>query len=634
MIDYILFGEFDINEGNVIKIEYPNKTGINEMVLASYLIPEGTHNIMNDSFCFIINRKTPNSEEILVKNLQTQMDKLNLHLIKYLDLSGIEEYSTKIKNHTFKLKEIYNYNAFAEDWESLKVAKNLSKSNQVNLIISQDTKEKFYNLVVYTKDQLNKDEILFTIPIHNDIQFRRLRSNFASFYTLNSQAIGFEFEMDQDLALIEKLFEGENVEIMTNRTDDIISHQVFSDVNTIINSEKEIYFLCFLETKLDKATKRGAILKSIAIGTTKLINLNSFKPLAKFLLEESFKIHTFNIREDEKMSLLKKSIETGYKIFNSIPPMYFGTSINHYERAIHSYLAANDYFYLKNEKNFEIELGGGKISIDLAIQDYEEKIFPSSIIELIKTFKENTMIIYDAILSDKKILFVGDNYTSCERLAIFVFSTMAMVTPLSVGIIKRIHPYKNLYDMEFLKSSNCIYAVTNPIFKSKNDAWDVMCEVDSGKISVSENYKKYLSTINRDTDHFFIKELLFKIKNEFISEYEVGKYFKSYTFHLLKITGDKYFIDDDELTNEVNKQYKRKIKLQNSMIWKIHSEFDKFKELINFNGRSLKLVERHLDNLYYRKNIDKEELILIYSDIDKFLNGGEFYANLVKFNLI
>ena len=62
MIDYIVYGEFDINEGNVIKVEYPQKTGISEMVLSSYLIPEGTHNIMNDCFCFIINRKMNNEE--------------------------------------------------------------------------------------------------------------------------------------------------------------------------------------------------------------------------------------------------------------------------------------------------------------------------------------------------------------------------------------------------------------------------------------------------------------------------------------------------------------------------------------------------------------------------------------------
>ncbi len=185
--------------------------------------------------------------------------------------------------------------------------------------------------------------------------------------------------------------------------------------------------------------------------------------------------------------------------------------------------------------------------------------------------------------------------------------------------------------MDFLKSKNCIYAVTNPIFKNKTDAWDIMCEVDTGKIHVNEAYRKYLNAINRETDLVFIKELLFKIKNEFISEYEICRYFKMYTIHLLKITGDNYFSDEDELTNEINKQYKRKMKLQTSTIWRLDTEYDKFRLLISSNGRSWKLIRGHLDNLYYRKNIDKEELVLIYSDIEKFLHN-ELYIYMVIFN--
>ena len=49
MIDYIIYSEFDINAGSVVKIEYPKKTGIQEMTLSSYMIPEGIHNIMNDT---------------------------------------------------------------------------------------------------------------------------------------------------------------------------------------------------------------------------------------------------------------------------------------------------------------------------------------------------------------------------------------------------------------------------------------------------------------------------------------------------------------------------------------------------------------------------------------------------------
>ena len=51
-------------------------------------------------------------------------------------------------------------------------------------------------------------------------------------------------------------------------------------------------------------------------------------------------------------------------------------------------------------------------------------------------------------------------------------------------------------------------------------------------------------------------------------------------------------------------------------------------DIIGHNGKSLKLINHHINSLYYRKNIDKEELILIYRDILRFL-GNETCVNIV-----
>lgn len=648
MIDYIIYGEFDINEGNVIKVEYPQKLGINETILSSYLIPEGTHNIMNDCFCFVLNKKT-NSEDILIESMKKQVDKFNLGYIKYIDLGSFPYYNSFVKDKVFKIKEIYNYNSFTVKWESMNMSENFmkNKTDCISFKINKDPKESFFNMIIF-----QESEIFFSIPIHNDIQFKKLSETFASIYTLNSQAIGFEFVSEEEIATLEKLFDNENVEITNNKSDDIQTTNEAIDLYSFFNQEKELYFICCLETKLDKNTKRGAILKSVAIGTYKLVNLYNFKPLLKFLLEEIFKICTFNIKNEEKINLITKTIDLLYKSVNSIASSKFGLDINPYEGYLNYHLLNSTYFSLpchmkKSNKDtnklqdtnlpnldpnpFEIEIGVQKLNLEIKVANYREKIFPGNLIELIKTFKDNTMIIYDAILSDKKILFIGDASTSCETLCNFIFSTVSMVSPPCFGILKRIHPYKNLYDMEFLKSNNCIYGVTNPIFKIKTDAWDIMCEIDTGKITINENYKKYLNAINRESDQFFIKELIYKIKHENLSECEVERYFKNYTNHLFKITGELYFSDDDDLTTEINKQYKRKLKLQNSTFWKIECQMEKIRQFIQVNGKSLNLIQRHVDNLYYRKNIEREECLLIFSDIEKFISGGDLYIKIVNY---
>jgi hypothetical protein len=238
------------------------------------------------------------------------------------------------------------------------------------------------------------------------------------------------------------------------------------------------------------------------------------------------------------------------------------------------------------------------------------------------------MTIYDGILNDQKIIFVGGPTTSCSKLSRLVFSTLNMVGPLAFGFIKRLHPYKNLYDLEFLKSNNCIYAVTNPIFKSKSQDWDILCEVETGKIAISPKYERKSNQINKESDKMFISELLYKIEHDHLSEFEVEQYFNLYTSHIIKIVNNEYFNEDESLNNEINKQSRRKVNLNESEICKIENEYENLRNSITFNGTSFASIKAHINSLTTRKNIEKEELTIIYNDIENFVSGGDFYCTL------
>jgi hypothetical protein len=238
------------------------------------------------------------------------------------------------------------------------------------------------------------------------------------------------------------------------------------------------------------------------------------------------------------------------------------------------------------------------------------------------------MTIYDGILNDQKIIFLGGTSTSCKQLSSLIFGCLSMVGPLSFGLIKRLHPYRNLYDLNFLNINNCIYGVTNPIFKSKTKYWDILCEVETGKIAISEKYNEISSNINKESDLLFIKELIYKINNENLTEFEVEQYFTYYTLHLFKISKEQYFAEDELINNEINRQWKRKIKMNNANICKIENEYEKFRSLISYNNTSFEVLGRHINNLVTRKNIEKEELNMIYSDIENFIFGGSFYVQL------
>jgi hypothetical protein len=156
MIDYILYGEFDINEGNVIKVEYPGKIGINETVLASYLIPEGMHNFTTDCFSFILNRKL-DYEKYLFNSINGVVDKLNLNQVRYIDLSSKQGLSEK----SFQLKKLYNFNLFNNQWEAFNINEKNAKENNLYLKIRLDKSEGFYNMLICTEGE--PSEIFFTM---------------------------------------------------------------------------------------------------------------------------------------------------------------------------------------------------------------------------------------------------------------------------------------------------------------------------------------------------------------------------------------------------------------------------------------------------------------------------------------
>ena len=637
MIDYVIYSEFDNNEGSVVKIEYPNKTGISETILSSYMIPEGAHNIRSDTFCFIVNKGINNKKDNLFSEIKKTINEFTkIKTIKYYSFINSPIYKEKIIGQGFLLKKIYNFNTKTKSWENLKTIEEYFKQNKnIYVKIWQDEKEKIFKFIIYILKEINnkknKEDIIFEIPIHIDIQFQKLKDNFVCVYTLDSKGIGLEFKNNEDTLVINSLFEDKkNIKEIYCETEEKHCNELIKNSSSIINNtNQDIYFLCSLQTRVDKSNQRGAVYKSIAVGTTKLINLESFNSLCKYLLREAFKVHEIKKSGKEKIEIMKKVIEDACKSFNSLK-FHFGVDVSTYERGVFSFLVGSQKFILPTTPSYEaIKVSSNeKIEIDLSLTNNEEKIFQGSLIELIKIFKEFTMTIYDGILNDQKIIFVGGPTTSCSKLSRLIFSTLSMVGPLAFGFIKRLHPYKNLYDLDFLKSKNCIYAVTNPIFKTKKNDWDILCEVETGKVAISADYEKKSNQINKESDKMFIQELIYKIDHDHLSEFEVEQYFNLYTSHLIKIVNNEYFNEDEYLNNEINKQSRRKVNLNESEICKIENEYEALRNSISFNGTSFASVKAHINSLTTRKNIEKEELTIIYNDIENFVSGGDFYCCL------
>jgi hypothetical protein len=95
------------------------------------------------------------------------------------------------------------------------------------------------------------------------------------------------------------------------------------------------------------------------------------------------------------------------------------------------------------------------------------------------------MQIYDALLSEKRILFSGSLDQSAQEIGAYVLAVVQLISPLP-GTYLKVYPYAALDNLTFLDDGNGFVAgVTNPMFKTKNEWFDACCEVDVGKMRMA-----------------------------------------------------------------------------------------------------------------------------------------------------
>ncbi|KAI8816280.1 docking domain of Afi1 for Arf3 in vesicle trafficking-domain-containing protein [Fimicolochytrium jonesii] len=111
------------------------------------------------------------------------------------------------------------------------------------------------------------------------------------------------------------------------------------------------------------------------------------------------------------------------------------------------------------------------------------------------------MLIMNAILAGKRVLFLGDKKPSGE-VANYVLAACALVGGGGVitGLTQRCYPYVSLAGLDtLLATQDYIAGVTNPVFEEQQTWWDVLCNVNTGKITVSPHL--IASVGSRDNDY-------------------------------------------------------------------------------------------------------------------------------------
>ncbi len=118
-----------------------------------------------------------------------------------------------------------------------------------------------------------------------------------------------------------------------------------------------------------------------------------------------------------------------------------------------------------------------RIEVYIPLFSAPDETLTSSIRLLFDVFGVSILRIYNALLIGARILFIGYNHAAGD-VCKFVLAACAMVAPPCSHMINKAFPYANLSDLSFLEVDCYIAGVTNPMFISHPEWWDVMCQLD------------------------------------------------------------------------------------------------------------------------------------------------------------
>lgn len=102
------------------------------------------------------------------------------------------------------------------------------------------------------------------------------------------------------------------------------------------------------------------------------------------------------------------------------------------------------------------------------------------------------ILILNAMLTHKRVVFLG-NQMPANVVARIVLAACAFSTgsgQILSGVTESAFPYANLASLDILEQfSGYVAGVTNPRFGDLTSTWDVLCDAETGKVTVSKDLR-------------------------------------------------------------------------------------------------------------------------------------------------
>lgn len=206
------------------------------------------------------------------------------------------------------------------------------------------------------------------------------------------------------------------------------------------------------------------------------------------------------------------------------------------------------------------------VSLELLIPTclHTDEVLEASLIGLIQIFGAQTISIYTALLTQKRILFSGFQLPASDVCNAVLSACLLVSTPLE-GQLQRAYPYSNLTNLKFLEDAGYIAGVTNPIFEQRPTWWDLNCNIASKELLFAPGYQDELTAAQQQcegmasADADFIQVVLTGIKRG-LGEQWVRDQFRDHTLHLLDMAREVAVFKDSAFEQQQQAAHAYKLK--------------------------------------------------------------------------
>mmetsp|Transcript_12445 Transcript_12445/g.31025 ORF Transcript_12445/g.31025 Transcript_12445/m.31025 type:complete len:584 (-) Transcript_12445:117-1868(-) len=418
-IEAVLFAEFDIDKGSVLRCQYPRPV-TDDSLIAELMIPEGVHDRFQDWTIFMLNRP-PLSASPVARKWPVQAYK----------------YEGQVPDGQWKLAS--SDGADVTHWAQVN-GKTSSEGSEAHVMVDMG-RGKTIRLRGHDEEGL---------------QYATLQPDFASMWTADGEAVGLHFRSGAQ------------------------QEEFKQALDAACSSAEVLWCLNHVSSRRDTTVRRGAQVKALAV-CSRFKFIHVWKPMLMLAVDRLFKTSTglgeYSVPPVEQCRYL-------FETLTSLPPSLLPVA-SEVQRQVHRLMLAHGSARPELKEVGRMQwLDSQEIPLRVPLMLQPQELAETSLTDLFKRFKAGLFCALHALINRQRVFFLGHNQPA-ESVCHAVLSLPLMVCPPMQDVLHHCFPYTTLNNLDFLTVPGYIAGATNPIFESHPEWWDVLFDLDTGKVLIS-----------------------------------------------------------------------------------------------------------------------------------------------------